>query len=1047
MKKMRKYFFVWSFSFLFLLSSFSYFENFSKESFWTDSLAMASQSKSGVTNLKNIVIFIEFSDSDTLMSNHLDDPQSVMNAEKIYNSKSFSMDSVNGVIEVPSFKSYFEQQSYGKLSIDTEIFPKQNGVVVSYQDSNPMGYYQRYSSSNPIGYKDSDESLKRETELVNGALSAVQGQVESSITAASIDIMNDGVVDAISFVVEGLESGVSNVSWGDLLWSHKKDNSNILTTLHGKRVVSYNLLYAYDYTKTAGLFSLNKGTYGTIIHEFGHTLGFSDLYRHGASGSTRPIGFFDVMGTVIGSNPQSFLTYFISDYNRETNWHQPLEVIKESQTVTLVKPKYLDAFEKRAVKIQLDQGKDDEFFVIEYHEKMNTYPSSSVDQSGVIVYRVNEKNKYTGNNGSGMNGSQDLVYVFRPGETILGEAKGDLSRATLNLNRPSLGKNIVIGDHSFDGNTIYYADGSNSGLVLKVVEETFDTITVQIDFPKFDGNGTQKDPYKITNAESFLFYMNQNTKGKYYLLTQDIDFSSISNYPAITFLGHLNGNGKTLKNIRSVGTGVFEDVGDFQTSSTIENLNVENIVVSPKSGNYLGGLSSTISNGVIRNVHLKSGSVTNIESSINSMSSTGGFVGYASNTTTIEKCSSSLNVKSPKNVGGFIGVNLNATISDSFSNGEISGNENVGGFIGLMSISDTVYRVPKQVYYDRKNSNLKPVGGYSFFHNTSVLPETSLGRGIVGISVPMEVSGKVQEDVPLSIVTNPSTSLTFSHQFKDVTIAIFENGKIHGIKSGVTTLITNLSVGNVSMKFETKVTIFENSNPVIDITGITLDKTSLSLYVGESITLKGTITPSNTTMSKVIAWSSSNQNVATVDKSGKVVAKGVGSATITASTSNGKKVTATITVKKREVILSEQDVLKQFGLIKKDSYVVGFSLGTSIQDVRKLLSSKPSVTLLHFKNASNQEITTGIISTNMKFVLRFNQKEYSYTVVVKGDVNGDGKIYATDYVKVKNHIMGKSKLVGAYYMAADINNDSQIYATDYMKIKNHIMGKNKIEQK
>ena len=83
----------------------------------------------------------------------------------------------------------------------------------------------------------------------------------------------------------------------------------------------------------------------------------------------------------------------------------------------------------------------------------------------------------------------------------------------------------------------------------------------------------------------------------------------------------------------------------------------------------------------------------------------------------------------------------------------------------------------------------------------------------------------------------------------------------------------------------------------------------------------------------------------------------------------------------------------------------------------------------------------------MKFVLRFNQKEYSYTVVVKGDVNGDGKIYATDYVKVKNHIMGKSKLVGAYYMAADINNDSQIYATDYMKIKNHIMGKNKIEQK
>ncbi len=36
--------------------------------------------------LKNIVIFIEFNDSDTLVTNHLDDEQSVKNAEVIFSS-------------------------------------------------------------------------------------------------------------------------------------------------------------------------------------------------------------------------------------------------------------------------------------------------------------------------------------------------------------------------------------------------------------------------------------------------------------------------------------------------------------------------------------------------------------------------------------------------------------------------------------------------------------------------------------------------------------------------------------------------------------------------------------------------------------------------------------------------------------------------------------------------------------------------------------------------------------------------------------------------
>ena len=70
----------------------------------------------------------------------------------------------------------------------------------------------------------------------------------------------------------------------------------------------------------------------------------------------------------------------------------------------------------------------------------------------------------------------------------------------------------------------------------------------------------------------------------------------------------------------------------------------------------------------------------------------------------------------------------------------------------------------------------------------------------------------------------------------------------------------------------------------------------------------------------------------------------------------------------------------------------------------------------------------------------------TYTVIIYGDVNGDGKIYATDYVKIKNHIMDISKLNGVPMIAADVNRDGNIYATDYVKVKMHIMGSGKISQ-
>ena len=1011
------------------------------------------KSRSNHQNVKYLAIFIKFKDNNN--QHQIDDADCVKNAETIFNSNEmFEMITVNGnteeKIKVPSFKKYYEMQSYGKLSITTEIFPKVGNNVVSYETTQPIEYYLKYSDQNPKGYKNAGEALQRETELINEAVAWVSGQIElAGITKEEIDADGNNIVDAISFFVEGKSNLQTKPAWGDILWSHKLDNTGVTKTILNKNVVPYNLIYVEDYTQAASIFSLNRSTYGTIIHEFGHTLGYMDLYRHNAS-SNRPVGFYDVMGNTVGSNPQNLLTYFTSEYRVQTNWHKPLEVItKTTNQITLYKPKFIDDNEKRAIKIQQYAG-GNEYFVIEYHEKQNTYESYSADKSGIIVYRVNEARKGYGNAYEGEHGKNDHIFIFRPNETALGDGKGNLREATLNDTRKILGKEIQKDNNTFDNETIYYSDGSNSGIVVEVISQTSEAVTFNVTFPSLQGDGTKGDPYLIYDIDTFFYLMKRETKNQYYKFMKDLDFANIQNYPQIDFKGNLDGNNKTLKNISAVGTGVFNTIGDaYSTPSIIENLNIENINIKPGKGEALGGFANTIENTTVRNIHLKSGEVKNIKSlQYNDLASTGGFVGNIYETATIDNCSTSLQVSSEKNVGGFIGMNSNATIKNSYANGVILANENLGGFIGIQYVDDKQYKEPQNVYFDYSKTKIaNAVGGVtSFIPNLTIPSKEELEKGIIGISVPEVININKAEEVNYTVTTKPSINLPFSITSSDVTVVQYANNKLQGIKNGTAQVNVELKVGEQNMKMKTQVNVSNLSENNIEITSIVLNKNKIELNEQEIEQLQATLNPNNHTMSKQINWASSNPKVASVDNNGKVTAKLEGTTTITATTVNGKSANCVVIVKKKTIQISETEVLKHFGLTKKDSYVVGFKVGSSISNIKGKLSSYPNVTLSSFKDASGNEISSGTIATNMKFTLTFNGQQYHYTVVIKGDVNGDGSIYATDYVRIKNHIMGKTTLTGAYLKAADINNDNNVYATDYVKIKNYIMGKGNIMQ-
>ena len=86
------------------------------------------------------------------------------------------------------------------------------------------------------------------------------------------------------------------------------------------------------------------------------------------------------------------------------------------------------------------------------------------------------------------------------------------------------------------------------------------------------------------------------------------------------------------------------------------------------------------------------------------------------------------------------------------------------------------------------------------------------------------------------------------------------------------------------------------------VTGVTLDKEEVSLFVGEETTLIATVQPNNA-LNQNVSWTTDNPDVVVVDDKGTVNAIAGGTATITVTTEEGNKsASSTITVSSEEKV-------------------------------------------------------------------------------------------------------------------------------------------------
>jgi len=141
------------------------------------------------------------------------------------------------------------------------------------------------------------------------------------------------------------------------------------------------------------------------------------------------------------------------------------------------------------------------------------------------------------------------------------------------------------------------------------------------------------------------------------------------------------------------------------------------------------------------------------------------------------------------------------------------------------------------------------------------------------------------------------------------------------------------------------------------------------------------------------------------------------------------------------VVIPTATHLSNMKLNKKGNYVTNVALNTTVGSLKsltvgsELTFKKENGTVL----GNTEKLTTGSTIT-------FANGETT-TIVIYGDLTGDGEVDSADLLRMRQQLLGKVTLSGAYLEAAHVYTTSgKIDSSDLLRLRQHLLGKTYINQ-
>ena len=747
--------------------------------------------------------------------------------------------------------------------------------------------------------------------------------------SGTIDYDKDGIVDNLTII---LRNKADNAGSNSSLVSHKSDypGGNDIT-LSNKSLGTYNMLNTYSIRNTKS---------SVIIHEFMHSLGYPDLYN---SNNDYPVFTWDIMGNVISPPPYSLAylrSYFtnwlsIDEITKSGTITLNTQDNKDGNQAYIIKSPLNDyeffvvEYRKKSTLFdKIDRSISNSGVIVYRINTTITGLSNKFGSYGVYVYRDNsfalnstpssavyntvfskELGRTTVGN-SDLN-SKDKALLYSDGTNsgiVLSEIGSSSSNSiTLNVSIPNKGDLDVWNELKYDdinknsgykvqtsiemNNKIYVGSITNNKLYTTVYDNgNWSTISNGTNIVIGDVSPSTME-FKIINNKLYLIYGCWNKIGVYSLENniwkKRAEYNYSTGYMSTEVINNElyianmydNNNAELLKykddNITKVTnyySGSF--VGDPKVLSINNKIYLmvrESSTKKIKIYEYSNNILKEINNDILVNSYDAKDLNNKI---IIAGKNTGDIELYEFDGTNFKKKTETIpynlpqlfksqgnlylrTIKDPTDIYSNDNVLMVYSLSDKVTmegnniasgvNADYSGVFSIGNRLYISYIKDDITHIK---YKESNNSLLS-------------LSITSPNKTTYTVGDNVDLTG-------LKVIAN-YTKNRKELSNNEYTITNFNTNKVGSYSATIT-------YEGISNTFNYEVIEKVILNP---LKSINLNKTSGTKYIGETENLTVIYNPSNTTDNKNVIWTSSNNNVATINN-GVVTAKGIGNAIITA---------------------------------------------------------------------------------------------------------------------------------------------------------------------
>ena len=158
-----------------------------------------------------------------------------------------------------------------------------------------------------------------------------------------------------------------------------------------------------------------------------------------------------------------------------------------------------------------------------------------------------------------------------------------------------------------------------------------------------------------------------------------------------------------------------------------------------------------------------------------------------------------------------------------------------------------------------------------------------------------EINSGSQTQIAAVVKPENATNRELVWESSDPSIATVDsNGIVKGLKAGTVTITAKTKDGKVVAKTTLKIKVAPTPTPM-QIESLSFTQNNVSIKKDDTLGLTVTVVPSELSTSP-LTWTSSDTNIVKVDSNGVITGVGLGTATITVTSSNGKKATCTVEV-------------------------------------------------------------------------------------------------------------------------------------------------------